>query len=75
MYRNDSYDENAENSANCCTGSHNTADTCPTSGVQFYDYFKKKCPNAYAYAYDEKSGALKTCDSGKLADYTLTFCP
>src|SRR5882757_9405364 len=26
-------------SASCCTGSHNTNATCPSSGVQFYSYF------------------------------------
>ena len=26
-------------SANCCTGSHNTPETCPPSGVQYYDFF------------------------------------
>ncbi|KAI0672378.1 Osmotin thaumatin-like protein [Trametes maxima] len=64
------------NSPNCCTGSHNTAATCPPSGVAYYSYFKGNCPNAYAYAYDESSGtALWTCDSGLQADYTVTFCP
>ena len=64
----------SEDSNNCCSGSHNTPQTCPKSKVQFYDYFKNACPNAYAYAYDDKT-ALKTCPSGKNADYTLTFCP
>ncbi|KAI0708475.1 thaumatin-like protein [Earliella scabrosa] len=69
-------DGNPTDSANCCSGSHSTPDTCPPSGVQFYDYFKSNCPNAYAYAYDESSGtALWTCDSALNADYTLTFCP
>ncbi|KAI0749521.1 Osmotin thaumatin-like protein [Daedaleopsis nitida] len=64
------------NNPNCCTGTHNTAATCPPSGVQFYDYFKQGCPNAYAYAFDESSGtALFTCDASKAADYTITFCP
>ena len=27
------------NNPNCCTGSHNTAATCPPSGVQDYSYF------------------------------------
>ncbi|KAI0772744.1 Osmotin thaumatin-like protein [Trametes elegans] len=64
------------NNPNCCTGTHNTAATCPPSGVAYYDYFKGNCPNAYAYAYDESSGtALWTCDSGLQADYTVTFCP
>ncbi|KAH9927973.1 Osmotin thaumatin-like protein [Epithele typhae] len=60
----------------CCTGSHDTAATCPPSGVLYYDYFKGNCPNSYAYAYDESSGtALWTCDSNLAADYTVTFCP
>ncbi|KAI0749526.1 thaumatin-like protein [Daedaleopsis nitida] len=64
------------NNPNCCTGTHNTQATCPSSGVQYYDYFKSQCKNAYAYAYDEPSGtALFHCDSGKAADYTITFCP
>ncbi|KAG7094994.1 hypothetical protein E1B28_005790 [Marasmius oreades] len=69
-------DGNQQDSANCCSGSHNTPATCPASGVQFYDYFKGNCKNSYAYAFDEASGtALWTCDSGLKADYTLTFCP
>ncbi|KIJ56338.1 hypothetical protein M422DRAFT_57689 [Sphaerobolus stellatus SS14] len=69
-------DGNPTDSANCCSGSHNTPATCPPSGVEFYSYFKGNCPNAYAYAFDESSGtALWTCDSSKQADYTLTFCP
>ncbi|KAJ8082347.1 hypothetical protein PM082_008202 [Marasmius tenuissimus] len=69
-------DGNQADSANCCSGSHNTPETCPASGVQFYSYFKDNCRNSYAYAYDEASQtALWTCDSGLNADYTLTFCP
>jgi hypothetical protein len=43
-------------------------------GVAYHEYFKKHCPQAYTYAYDDAS-ALKTCDSKLKADYTLTFCP
>ena len=32
------------NSPNCCTGSHNTAKTCPPSGVQNYSYFSASPP-------------------------------
>jgi hypothetical protein len=32
-------DGNQADSPNCCSGSHNTAATCPPSGVAFYDYF------------------------------------
>ncbi|KAG0144744.1 hypothetical protein CROQUDRAFT_659554 [Cronartium quercuum f. sp. fusiforme G11] len=70
-------DGNSGNSANCCTGSHSTAATCPSSGVQYYNYFKTNCPNAYAYAYDEGSeSSLWTCSAnGGGSDYTVTFCP
>jgi len=72
----DSLNGNAGNSPNCCSGSYDTAATCPSSGVEDYSYFKSNCPNSYAYAYDESSGtALWTCDSSLQADYTLTFCP
>ncbi len=27
------------NSPNCCSGSHSTAATCPSSGVSYYSYF------------------------------------
>ncbi|KAH9902829.1 Osmotin thaumatin-like protein [Cubamyces lactineus] len=60
----------------CCSGNFSTPATCPSSGVQYYSYFKGKCPNAYAYAFDESSGtALWSCDSSLKADYTITFCP
>jgi len=68
-------DGNQANSPNCCSGQFDTAATCPSSGVEFYSYFKGNCPNAYAYAFDESSGtALWTCPSSLNADYTLTFC-
>ncbi|KAI0327518.1 Osmotin thaumatin-like protein [Cubamyces sp. BRFM 1775] len=64
------------NNPNCCTGTHNTAATCPPSGVAYYSYFKDNCPNTYAYAFDESSGtALWTCGGNLQADYTITFCP
>ncbi|MBW0520182.1 hypothetical protein O181_059897 [Austropuccinia psidii MF-1] len=66
-------DGHRDNSPNCCSGQYATAQTCPTSGVQYYDYFKSRCPDSYAYAYDEASqSALYTCVG---ADYVLTFCP
>lgn len=69
-------DGNQGDSGNCCSGSHNTAATCPPSGVAFYSYFKNNCPNSYVYAYDESSGtALWTCNAALNADYTVTFCP
>ncbi|KAH8112923.1 thaumatin-like protein [Phellopilus nigrolimitatus] len=69
-------DGDPQDSANCCTGSHNTAATCPSSNVTDYSFFKSNCPNSYAYAYDESSNtALWTCNTTSAADYTLTFCP
>ncbi|POV95319.1 hypothetical protein PSHT_15725 [Puccinia striiformis] len=67
-------DGNHDNSATACTGSHNHCAHLPERRVQFYDYFKNNCPDAYAYAYDESSqSALWTCNQP--ADYTVTFCP
>ena len=34
-------DGNQADSPNCCSGSHNTAATCPPSGVAYYSYFSK----------------------------------
>ena len=54
------------------------AATCPPSGVDYYSYFKDRCPDSYVYAYDESSGtALFTCPiaNGVGPDYTITFCP
>ncbi|KAJ7249114.1 Osmotin thaumatin-like protein [Mycena haematopus] len=55
-------------------GSHNTPQTCPSSGVTDYNYFKSNCPTAYAYAYDDLT-SLFTCASSSNAGYTVTFCP
>jgi len=69
-------DNSPTNSANCCTGSHNTSTSCPSSGVQFYSYFKSNCPDSYVYAFDESSGTAQwTCNSTLNSDYRLTFCP
>ncbi|KAK0188766.1 thaumatin [Armillaria mellea] len=69
-------DGNQADSGNCCSGSHNTAATCPSSGVEYYSYFKNGCPDSYVYAYDESSGtALWTCGGTLAANYVLTFCP
>ncbi|KAJ6583023.1 thaumatin [Mycena vulgaris] len=70
----DALNGRAADSPNCCSGSHDTPATCPSSGVTDYDYFKGNCPNAYAYAYDDAT-ALFTCPSSRNAVYTVTFCP
>ncbi|KAL8278104.1 hypothetical protein RQP46_009564 [Phenoliferia psychrophenolica] len=66
--------KNGQNSANCCSGTHDTPQTCPSSGVQDYDVCKGPCPAYYCYAYDDKT-ALKTCPGTSNANYVITFCP
>ncbi|TKY57625.1 Thaumatin protein 1 [Spatholobus suberectus] len=53
----------------CCSGAFGTPDTCKPSS--YSQIFKKACPRAYSYAYDDKTSTF-TCAS---ADYTITFCP
>ncbi|XP_019082677.1 PREDICTED: pathogenesis-related protein 5-like [Camelina sativa] len=53
----------------CCTGAHDKAETCPPTNYSMI--FKKACPDAYSYAYDDVT-SLFTCTG---ADYTITFCP
>lgn len=67
-------DGDPSNSPNCCTGQYDTLQTCPSSGVTYYSYFKSNCPNAYCYAFDD-STALFTCPASNNAEYTVTFCP
>ncbi|KAM7255198.1 hypothetical protein ACFE04_020439 [Oxalis oulophora] len=54
----------------CCTGAFGTPDTCKPS--KYAQIFKGKCPQAYSYAYDDKSSTF-TC-TGE-ANYLITFCP
>ncbi|KAG9149017.1 hypothetical protein Leryth_010624 [Lithospermum erythrorhizon] len=54
----------------CCSGAFGTPDTCKPSS--YSEVFKKACPTAYSYAYDDKSSTF-TCSSG--AHYLITFCP
>ncbi|KAJ1419731.1 Thaumatin, conserved site [Sesbania bispinosa] len=53
----------------CCTGEHSTPQTC--SPTQYSEIFKKACPSAYSYAYDDASSTC-TCSG---SDYIITFCP
>ncbi|XWS66805.1 hypothetical protein CRYUN_Cryun05aG0232300 [Craigia yunnanensis] len=54
----------------CCIGAFSTSQTClPTN---YSNIFKSKCPQAYSYAYDDKS-ALASCTGG--ANYVITLCP
>ncbi|KAH7847334.1 hypothetical protein Vadar_024844 [Vaccinium darrowii] len=53
----------------CCTGNHSTPQTC--SPTQYSQMFKKACPDAYSYAYDDQTSTF-TCTG---SDYMITFCP
>lgn len=55
----------------CCTGQHANPNTCQPS--QYSVVFKKACPTAYSYAYDDRTSTF-TCPSSS-TDYTITFCP
>ncbi|XP_057441515.1 thaumatin-like protein 1 [Lotus japonicus] len=54
----------------CCTGSFGNPQSCPPSN--YSKVFKGQCPQAYSYAYDDKSSTF-TC-SGR-PNYAITFCP
>uniref|UniRef100_A0A0D9WY06 Thaumatin-like protein n=1 Tax=Leersia perrieri TaxID=77586 RepID=A0A0D9WY06_9ORYZ len=54
----------------CCRGAYGSPDTCAPS--DYSKFFKAQCPQAYSYAYDDKSSTF-TCTSG--ASYQITFCP
>jgi Thaumatin family/Ricin-type beta-trefoil lectin domain-like len=62
----------------CCRGAFGNPNTCvvanwSASARAYVNNIHNFCPDIYAYAYDEGSGALQTCPTG--ANYTVTFCP
>lgn len=54
----------------CCRGKFASPATCKPSG--YSKLFKAQCPQAYSYAYDDRSSTF-TCNGA--VDYQLTFCP
>ncbi|XP_047331986.1 thaumatin-like protein 1 [Impatiens glandulifera] len=54
----------------CCSGSFATPDVCKPSN--YSQIFKNSCPQAYSYAYDDKTSTF-TCPNG--GNYQITFCP
>lgn len=54
----------------CCTGDFGSPDRCPPT--EYSRIFKDQCPQAYSYAYDDKTSTF-TCTGG--ANYAITFCP
>ncbi|PIN21480.1 hypothetical protein CDL12_05826 [Handroanthus impetiginosus] len=54
----------------CCTGDYSSPATCtPTNYSQV---FKRQCPQAYSYAFDDQSSTF-TCPTG--GNFVVTFCP
>ncbi|KAI5348146.1 hypothetical protein L3X38_001033 [Prunus dulcis] len=54
----------------CCTGTFGSPDTCPPT--DYSKTFKSQCPQAYSYAFDDKTSTF-TCTGGP--DYAIAFCP
>ncbi|TYI97687.1 hypothetical protein E1A91_D01G160500v1 [Gossypium mustelinum] len=54
----------------CCTSAYNSPATCQPT--KYSKIFKSQCPQAYSYAYDDKTSTF-TCTGG--ANYLVTFCP
>ncbi|OIT19783.1 PREDICTED: thaumatin-like protein 1b [Nicotiana attenuata] len=53
----------------CCAGAYNSPSICKPSSYSML--FKKACPSAYSFAYDDKTSTF-TCTG---ANYLITFCP
>ncbi|XP_042485306.1 thaumatin-like protein 1b [Macadamia integrifolia] len=53
----------------CCSGNYGSPTTCKPTNYSMI--FKKQCPQAYSYAYDDKTSTF-TCTG---ANYLITFCP
>ncbi|KAL3754031.1 hypothetical protein ACJRO7_001297 [Eucalyptus globulus] len=54
----------------CCTGEYGTPDKCPPTN--YSKIFKDQCPQAYSYAYDDKSSTFTSAGG---SDFLITFCP
>lgn len=46
----------------CCRGEHGVPETCKSTDwpVNYPDFFKTRCPDAYSYAYDDHKSTF-TC--------------
>ncbi|GAA5870009.1 hypothetical protein JCM16303_001872 [Sporobolomyces ruberrimus] len=65
-------------SPNCCSGTFLSHEACQPQMVDYYDFFKIGCPNAYAYPRDEDPTNVRppvvfTCSPG-VPWYRITFC-
>ncbi|KAK8607174.1 hypothetical protein V6N13_052918 [Hibiscus sabdariffa] len=54
----------------CCTGEYNSPQRCQPRN--YSRIFKNQCPQAYSYAYDDRSSTF-ACNGGP--NYLITFCP
>lgn len=54
----------------CCSGDHSWPETCPPT--DYSRIFKNQCPQAYSYAYDDKTITFTSMGG---ADYAIIFCP
>ena len=55
----------------CCTGTYSSRQKCvPTN---YSKYFKKECPSAYSYAYDDATSTF-ACTAKSSNKYAITFC-
>ncbi|CAI9095185.1 OLC1v1031069C2 [Oldenlandia corymbosa var. corymbosa] len=53
----------------CCNGSYSSPDACKPNN--YSEIFKKQCPQAYSYAFDDAASTFSCIGSV----YTITFCP
>ncbi|XP_050297163.1 uncharacterized protein LOC126736704 isoform X2 [Anthonomus grandis grandis] len=55
----------------CCSGTHNTPETCKSSDwpTDYPSMFKNACPDAYSYAYDDHKSTF-TCSAKQ---YNINF--
>jgi len=60
----------------CCRGAHNKPETCKSTQwpVNYPSVFKRACPDAYSYAYDDHTSTF-TCKGNPAVSYHITFCP
>ncbi|CAA7017133.1 unnamed protein product [Microthlaspi erraticum] len=54
-----------------CCGTYSATEKCPPT--TYSPVFKRACPRAYSYAYDDYSSSLFTCRNQP--SYVITFCP
>ena len=61
----------------CCRGAHNKPETCKSSSwpKNYPATFKRACPDAYSYAYDDTSSTFTCRSSGNAnSGYEIVFC-